>query len=299
MWIESLKAEAYYRTWRLRHNPFAGIAPVAVSDLRVRLRPYPDRRFLILFTPRSGSSRLTDLMARTRVLSHPGESFAPGHMPTMAREVGATDMATYVARQTWRHATKGVYGAEITYAHLLQGFARPDQLFTMLRPTALIWLIRENIVAQAVSASRMVQTGQAHLVGPAREKHEPFRYDPQAIARYVGRLRWMERRSEALVQRSGLVPMRLSYEQMVATADADLLAALSAHIGSAPLPETPPRSVHRKLGDDLNIAYSERFQASHPRLMRRLDVERAALVAGLTPIPALSARMAERAKTRQ
>ena len=75
----------------------------------------PARFFYVIhFTPRSGSSWLTDVIAATRQLSAANEAFNPGFIPRIAQAVHATDLDDYFQMLIRVYNTKGVYGTEVT-----------------------------------------------------------------------------------------------------------------------------------------------------------------------------------------
>ncbi|CAN0588975.1 unnamed protein product, partial [Ectocarpus sp. 12 AP-2014] len=55
----------------------------------------PMTRYVVFFTPRSGSSRLTDLATRTGALGKPGECFNPAFVPAIAQSYSARNLDEY------------------------------------------------------------------------------------------------------------------------------------------------------------------------------------------------------------
>ena len=240
--------------------------------------PEASLRYAILFTPRSGSSWLTDICMRSAGFGRPDEAFNPAMLPNMARAMDADTLDRYCAALLRRRNRDGVFGVEVTPFHLLAVFRGAGGFLQRIRPQHLFWLIREDILAQAVSVSRMQQTRVAHRVPGAGQAAAPFRYRPLAIRLALLRLEASEIWAERMFARRGLAPHRLSYETMMAAGAERMLAHLASVMGR-PAPDAAPEPRHEKLGDALNGEYAARFAADHPRLMARLAARRQARVA--------------------
>lgn len=67
-----------------RRDPFAKVTVDPERRARQRKRPAAHLDYVIHFTPRSGSSRLTEILAATKCLSAANEAFNPTFVPRMA-----------------------------------------------------------------------------------------------------------------------------------------------------------------------------------------------------------------------
>lgn len=270
----------------MAQSPFRDVTFDPEKHARIMRRAPAEIRYVIFFTPRSGSSRLTDLAVRTQGLGHPGECFNPAFLPAMAQAHSARNIREYTDLVVRRRQTRGVFGCEVTHMHLVRNFWRPTRFLDQLAPTATFWLIREDIIAQAVSASRMVQTQLAHSVQAKEETdmaraETAFTYQPESIRNVLRRLRWMEAGTEALIRAAGLRPMRLSYEQTIALPPRRLMLQMARHIGA------PPRKLrlegldsdHRKVSGDKSADFAARFRKEFPDLVARIDRDRAPMLA--------------------
>ena len=163
-----------------------------------------------------GSTWLTALIESAGGCGSPGEFFNPRLMRQTASLVGAQNLQDYIHLVTRRSGIDGVFGCEVTSGHLHAVFRDDREFLDLLRPTASLFLIREDIVAQAVSASRLEQTGVAHKIGDFTEgRVEPnFRYSHRQIHNYLGRLLFMEKQLEGFFQRQNTKPLRMSYERL-------------------------------------------------------------------------------------
>ena len=242
-------------------------------------------RYVVFFTPRSGSSRLTDLATRTKALGDPGECFNPAFIPKIGQAYSARNMSEYVDLLLRHRQTKnGVFGCEVTHMHVMTGFWGGQKFLDALRPTSTLWLIREDIIAQAVSVSRMTQTNVSHSVsaddGAIAKAEEVFSYRPDAIRNILRRLRWMEEGTENLIRDAGLNPMRLSYEHSVKMRPRRLMALIGGHVGvkARQMALDALESDHKKVSGDKSGDFAERFRKDHPEIVAQLDRERAPML---------------------
>lgn len=173
-------------------------ADVAESvDQHSPSRCLPERRYVIFFTPRSGSSRLTDMAASTGYLSTPGEMFNPAFVPRIAKRMRVTNIESYVDGLLRKRNTHGTFGCEIAFRHLHNTFGGMKEMLRLLSPTTYFWLIREDIVAQAVSLTRMAQTRISHSVSTTEDQEAAaeavFQYEPE---KFVAQLtRWLGKKN--------------------------------------------------------------------------------------------------------
>lgn len=279
MFLTEFNARARY----YKSKPFEDISINPVARARIKALPLAEKRYVLFFTPRSGSSRLTSLAIETGVMSQPGEVFNPNFLPRIAAAMQSTGLEDYADMLARARNTQGVFGCEVTYGQMLQSFGSAGRLFKVVKPTSLIWLVREDIVAQAVSGMRMVQTKQGHLIGDAgdREAAEKlFHYHPKRIMGILLRMRWMEWRTERMFAARRLKPLRLSYEQVIAMSEYEVMSLLAEYVGAQPVPQKIESS-HRKIGGDKSREFAERFRAENADLMKRLDRVRAPMLAKL------------------
>lgn len=244
--------------------------------------------YLILATPRSGSTLLGQGLQASGLAGDPKEFF--GHkMPFWMERWGTPTLPSYVARLVPARSTaNGVFGAKLLYQQLvhLEGLARQEpqltdfplaaslrQLFPNLH---LIWVSRDDKVRQAISWFKARQTGvwgqdtrrEAPKLGRAwRIGDEPLQpgelaFDYEGIAAL---LRQAESEDSAIghfCAGSGFAPFHVVYEDFAPRYEetvADILQWMGITPGELSLPR--PRSV--KLADDRTDEWVERFLELH------------------------------------
>lgn len=236
----------------------------------------PPSRYVVFFTPRSGSSRLTDVLSRAGGLGNPGESFNPHHFRKTAGALGAQDLESYVDLLTRRFGAQGVCGCELTAHHLVWAFGTALRFQNIWAPTAVVNLIRKDIVGQAVSASRMAQTGVGHRFEGTSEPKAvlDFNYRPLDIAQRIYVLLNMEHQTEGITATLNLPVLNLCYEDITQEEPAKTVVKIADHVGACAQITEGLISTHQKIGDERNLEFAMRFRAEHPGLMRRVEKER-------------------------
>lgn len=275
----SLRQRLYfsaYKTLGYFNDPFKDLPLKIEWRNKLKSKPLPERRYVIFFTPRSGSSRLTDLLHRAGGLGFPDESFNPRHIREMACFLGAQDLDDYIDLLKRRRTTNGTFGCEIAIDQLNYIFFSDKRFFKLYSPTAIIFLIRENIVEQAVSLSRMAQTGLAHRTTSSdlNSLNVRFKYRPSQIRRKLLTLLNFEMETERLFYSRNIQPLRLSYEMLTCTEPEKFVPIIAGHIGCAPNHVHGLKSVYEKIGDDRNHEYSLRFKKENSRLLDKIAKQR-------------------------
>ncbi len=264
--------ERFRQSWDRLGSHFRDIPDNPAYRRQIELHDEPSVRYVIYFTPRSGSTWLTALIESAGGCGSPGEFFNPRLMRQTASLVGAQNLQDYIHLVTRRSGIDGVFGCEVTSGHLHAVFRDDREFLDLLRPTASLFLIREDIVAQAVSASRLEQTGVAHKIGDFTEgRVEPnFRYSHRQIHNYLGRLLFMEKQLEGFFQRQNTKPLRMSYERLTSQSPQDIILRVASHIGVSPKNLNNLESQHKKIGDALSEEYIARFRSENKRLLDRV-----------------------------
>lgn len=273
--------------------------PGASDPVRFRAllrRPAPELTYVMFFTPRSGSSWWHDVVQRTGQLGKPGESFNPNFVPGIAGAIKVASLDDYVAGVRRRFAVAGVFGFQITHHQINATFDGPDTFLRHFNGEPSFWLIRRDIVAQAVSLHRKRQTNIAHRphtdTAALRDSESRFHYDGPEIARWVKHIWAAERATDALVERSDFVPLRLCYEDLMPLGELGAANLVARHLGRVQLARITSPTPFEKIGTSRNVAFADRFRHEHASMMEEIDAERAARLAalvtdlaGYSPIP--------------
>lgn len=235
------------------------------------------KTYLIFFTPRSGSSWLTDLCARTHRLGRPGEVFNPDLRKGL--DPDGEPLADRVARIVQRNVRGGVFGAEVTMYHLRSTFGDPETLFAHFGDAATMLLIREDTVLQSISILRKKQTQVGHSVSKRKIDDEAFQYDPNVIKRTVQQRTKTERTLLAMLKEQGRVPLLLSYERNMAN-PLGAINAMAAHIGVPPVPKLKESNL-TILRTSKSEEFAQQFKQENPVFMKKIERLRSELIENL------------------
>jgi LPS sulfotransferase NodH len=128
-----------------------------------------DRPYLILFTPRSGSTLLSLLIGRTEISNIPYEFFNENYIRADL-EAAAPQFLLYFGSVIQRHNKNGVYGFEIDARryHWLLDLMDLDDVLRSDAGIPVIWLTRQDIVSQAYSLATAKMTKQWHVYQESR-----------------------------------------------------------------------------------------------------------------------------------
>jgi LPS sulfotransferase NodH len=241
--------------------------------------------YLILATPRSGSTLLGQGLQASGVAGDPKEFF--GHrMPYWMERWGTPDLPAYVARLIAERATpNGVFGAKLLYGQLprLEGEAGRDPRLAVLSPGDLlihlfpelhiIWVSREDKLRQAISWYKARQSGvwgddgrrDTPKLGAAWRGDDPLSpsepaFDYDAIAALLRQSEAEDAAIGRLLADSGIPSRCVTYETF-SPAYEETVFTLLAWMG-IPIPAglrlPHPRTV--KLADDRTNAWVARFR---------------------------------------
>lgn len=246
---------------------------------RVVSKPAAETRYVIYFTPRSGSSWLTDILSRTKRLSLANEAFNPNFIPKIADTCNASNLDQYINVLLRRHNHRGVYGFEITMHQFEAVFPNSAYFMEHFGKGPCFWLIRQDIVGQAVSLAKMVNTQVAHTAQADTEQRQAadqaFEYNRKDIKKWLKHIIAAERKNEALFDAYSLSPLRMSYEQITSLGAARMIDIVAHHVGAKDMPDVPLESTHTKLGTSRNDEFALRFREDETTFMRDIDDERA------------------------
>ena len=276
----------------MKKDLFADVA-FDLDRFRADMRKTGARKdYAVFFTPRSGSSWLTDVIWQNRQLGWPEEWFNPSFVPKIAQSINADSLHNYIKMLKRKQAPGGIFGFEITYYQMKATFDGEDRFVSFFpAETAAFFLIREDIVLQAVSLAKSVASKVYHSVNAAPEElsrsDAGFRYDAREIGRWLHHILDQETRFERFFERHGIAPLRLSYERIMAAGPAATIALFGQHLGVATPDPGTGEGRHRKIGTDKNAAFAARFADEHPDVMESIAACRVGTLAALQAAPAL------------
>ncbi|MGF1454754.1 MAG: Stf0 family sulfotransferase [Alphaproteobacteria bacterium] len=221
--------------------------------------------YFICSTPRSGSSLLSELMRQTGRLGNAQEYLNKDvQLPRYARDWGLVkpggqlDLGAYLRAVRSNSATaNGVCGVKAHYSQFAM-FKTLTPVKALFEEARLIWIRREDVVAQAVSFYLALATKQWSSLDPARAKAPDF--DAAKIQERIDNLETQNAAWSALFRDTGREPLTVSYEALLEDPEA-IRTQLSSFL-DLEIPVFPDlRTVALKQqATALNRDYVERFK---------------------------------------
>ncbi len=243
------------------------------------------RAYIICGTPRSGSTLLCEMLARSGLAGRPHSYFREPDIAYWAEQWGvslsggietaAFDRAYLAAMSEAGSAGTGIFGLRIMYSSLVEAEARlnrasgtvgnaAEALGRAFGPVLYIHLSRGDKLGQAVSLARAEQTGLWHLradgsvLEGGEEQQEPV-YDGARIGTILDELERDDAAWDEYFAGHSLRPLRLTYEGVTAEpqkALGDILVALDLDPSVAATLPTPTA----KMADGLSAEWVARFR---------------------------------------
>lgn len=264
---------------------FSSVQVVAEKLEKLRLAPKAQKQLVVHFAPRSGSSWLTDVLSQSNRLGRANEVFNPDFIPTIAQVCNATSLEDYIDLVQRRLNTRGVFSFEITWHQLKAVFETADMFMDNFATAKPAWLIRRDIVSQAVSLAKMVTTNVAHSSSADAEQRQQadsnFTYDPALIRRWLVHILVAERGTETYFKEYGLKPLRLTYEDMMLAGEEKMRARFGEYMDIPDIPKLDTAPGHSKLATSQNADYAARFRHDEAAFLRDVEEERAAWLSAL------------------
>ncbi|HEY9293479.1 MAG TPA: Stf0 family sulfotransferase [Microlunatus sp.] len=234
--------------------------------------------YLICATPRSGSTLLCGLLESSGVAGHPASYFNRRALHDYAADWriarprdGRIDEAYVRAALAAGKTVNGVFGGRImgeTLPELIGDLAAEsgsaetdlDLLSAQLGRLRFVHLRRRDVVGQAVSWAKALQTHYWHpgeVVQPGGQRPH---YDEELIGRLVAAIEKFEAEWALWFAANGIVPFQVVYEELAA----DPLRVAQEVLDYLGLCVAPGRQLaigHRRQADQVNAEWAARFAA--------------------------------------
>lgn len=185
--------------------------------------------YLICSTPRVGSNLLSSLIYGTRVLGHPREYFCPTQVALYGPELcglsrvrNAEELHRYIDAVAAKFGSHGRFGIK-AHLHQLRQALELGYDFDGRFPDRFVHITRADVIGQAISHERAVQTGAwtAQHKEAAQAEFVPEKIRATVHSFVVDNQAW-----EALFRNYDVEPYRLSYEGLCADFEGELARLL-------------------------------------------------------------------------
>ncbi len=220
----------------------------------------PPRTFyLIASTPRAGGTYFSQTLWRTGIMGAPHEYFGfYGTFLKLVARFKPETLQSFVENLFPRRTSaNGVFGVKVHYDHLQ--FMILSGVLSQMKNAKVIYLEREDHLAQAVSQARALQTGQWTSLHDS-PKAAPV-YDAKLIQWCHDHLKVQRLGWQTFFDQNKLSPFRVDYDAFVASPQ-NIASEAIAHIGAPAAPVSPTSLPNiTKQSDGLNVEWATRFKA--------------------------------------
>jgi LPS sulfotransferase NodH len=235
----------------------------------------PEKLYVIIFTARSGSSWLTNVLAETKQLGFPEEYLNPNFVRGVASAVNSIVPEEFMAGlQRRRQSPNGVFGLEARELDI-ESFGA-DCFFKIFDCNTVFFnLWRNNLVAQAVSLFRAVETQQFHIK-QGEEAAAPPAYNTKGIGKWMLHLAMQENANLKMLLHRRRPFVNLCYEEMVKNRK-QTLRIFAQELDIELTAETLTGHAERplvKIGDNWNDETETRFRTEAATLVSRIEANR-------------------------
>ncbi|MEI8701083.1 MAG: hypothetical protein EOR99_19070 [Mesorhizobium sp.] len=215
------------------------------------------RGYSICTSPRSGSNFLCQNLSSTGMLGHPLEYFNWRGRRYFDDPNFPEDVVGQVKKILTMGATPNrIYGLKI-FAHQYDWISREIDWCDALPSLRFIYLSRRDLLGQAISWAKALQTGQYRSTQPAGQTAA---FDAELIQRQLDALVRERARWEMFFARTGVDPLRLEYELIVEN-PMDAVRQVADMMG-VKLQRSPDSSkvAIQKQRDSISLEWADRFR---------------------------------------
>jgi LPS sulfotransferase NodH len=236
----------------------------------------PAKCYLILFTPRSGSSWLTDLLSQNNILGRPTEWFNPDLIQSAMN--GLTNKCHNINEyckelQNTHQSPQGYFGAELTATHLslLSELVDINHIFN--NPKYIV-LLRKNIVAQGVSLFLATETGYFHSTNTINQKNN-VEYSEHKIRKWIDEILKDEKFIFCHLDK-GNINFKLSWYEELQSNTALFIDNMIEHIteGSLSKRDKAVASKYTSIKADKNSEFERKFREGNAEYVQCIENER-------------------------
>jgi trehalose 2-sulfotransferase len=232
-----------------------------------------DRCYVVLFTPRSGSSWLTSILSAAKVLGQPEEYVNESFVRNTAKATNSRDPKGMLAILKRRRKTpNGVFGIEATSTQI-KLFGEAEFFESFGAKVVMFHLWRDNIVAQGISLYRAVTTKRFHSHSPYTE---PPPYDAVEICKWIGHLFRIENENRSMLDRNGYFPRVIRYEDITRSRNTTIAIFADALRVDVPSNSSEGETVaeFKKIGDQWNRTAEQAFRNDEKGFVQDVEAQR-------------------------
>lgn len=241
---------------------------------RIQDRVAPKVQYIIAMTPRSGSSRLTEVIKNTKVLGRPGESLAAKSIPRILGKIPARNADEYLVNVMKQMQTPNKVSGLKTSWFQFKKFCDALSDHSVLQNYKYIYLIRRDTSGQAVSLYKAVESTVFHTnvshSSEALNKVAELDYDYHRINKWHQHILKQESGWQKFFLAHKIFPLIITYEDIESDVDS-VIERIAAYLNVELNPEiTTPTSIFNKVGNRVNVEWACQFTLDHDSELRQI-----------------------------
>lgn len=241
-------------------------APLPVQNISAAAKMPALVSYGIAFSPRSGSTWLTDVIEQSRLLGKPGEYFNTDIAGKMIARSKSSNFEEYLSYLKQDYHSNNVFGFEISWPWMHRIIEDGNHAsFESLKQW--FFLRRQDFVLQAVSLDKAIASGVFHVRDVQMSRAE-YHFDPSSIARQALQVMYNEFFFSRYFRERGIDPRPLWYEEITSEDPAALVKSLALTLNvpissqqEARLQQIKPAL--KKMGNQQNLEIAQRFREEH------------------------------------
>ena len=220
--------------------------------------------YLILSSPRSGSTLLSRMLYETKMAGDPLEYFNPPIWKIGCRRFNNPHMPMLdflAAIKRYRTSSNGVFGMKLHFLQFLQAFQstqiNQDMINFLQNANQLIWIKRKNKIYQAISQAIAIQSNVWSSEDPQFEKSKAVSVNNQLITNCLMSITFDELGWQKTLDSLKLNYLEVWYEDLAENYTAESQRVLNyLNISPANIPNEPIQKQGDKLNETLYTQYT-------------------------------------------
>lgn len=228
----------------------------------------PSTTYMIATIPRSGSHFFCFELWRTGIYGAPLEYLNVENIPPIAHRLGGGDLYRYWSElRRVRASQNGVFGYKAHIHHYEMAAKANPEILPLITPQHIIYLTRQDVLAQAASIARAVQTES--LFSSVPERSEPI-YRKILMDHALSVIDEQSQGWETYFAATQTSPLRITYEEILSDRTPVLNRIgdlLGAPLDTSHSLDIPLLSIQR---DDKNREWIDRYLEEGSEALDRL-----------------------------
>ncbi len=223
--------------------------------------------YVIGTTPRSGSNMLCDLLSSSRVMGNPSEFLNPkGSLIPLVKKYnlfdsqGRVSLSSYLSYMIEQRSTENnCFGLKLLFDQL-DIFIEYDTVKQFLKQCNFIWLVRQDVIAQAVSLYIATETDSWKSFEQEKKSRDQVEYNEEQISYFLDLIIHQNAKWEEFFLTNQIDYLKVTYEELLQK-PRQICIKICQFCGVETEHKFLIKTVKfKKQGDSLNEKFAENFR---------------------------------------